>query len=494
MPELAGSKEQSAMSVSKPSGVAPNQVLAIVCIGMVLANLDLFIVNVGLPAVARDLKSANLEDLSWVLNGYAIAYASLLVFFGRLAERHRRDKSFLLGVGVFTVASAACAAANSVPMLVAFRIVQAAGAALMTPTSLGLLLASFPPERRGGAVRTWTAIGGLAAAIGPLVGGLLIAASWRWIFLVNVPIGLIAIVVGWHRLPAVPGHDIPRPNPWAALLVTVGVAALTLGIVKGNDWGWASPAIVASFAAAALSLGLFIRHCLVSANPFIDPSLFRMRQYTGATLVMGCYSGAFGAMLLSIVLWEQEVWGWSAMRTGLAIATGPLLVPITSFLFVGPLIKRFGASSVIVAGVLCFAAAMIGWATLLGTEPSMGLAIAAMVPTGIGVGLTFPTTMGVGTSGLPPSMFATGSGAINMIRQSALAIGVAIFVAIVGAPHSPAERLAGFQRGWWVLAAIVALALIPTLVLIRPRKQPAPAAAERDRIAPSGVEEAPELP
>ncbi len=104
---------------------------------------------------------------------------------------------------------------------------------------------------------------------------------------------MIAIVIGWHRLPAVPGHDIPRPNPWAALLVTVGVAALTLGIVKGNDWGWASPAVLASFAAALLSLGLFVRHCLVSANPFVDPSLFRMRQYTGATLVMALLLDGF---------------------------------------------------------------------------------------------------------------------------------------------------------------------------------------------------------
>src|SRR5580700_2131440 len=153
---------------------SPNQVLAIVCVGIVLANLDLFIVNVGLPNIARDFPGASLEDLSWILNGYAIAYAALLVFFGRLAERHRRDRSFLLGIALFTAASAACSAAGSVQALVAARIVQAAGAALMTPTSLGLLLASFPPERRGSAVRTWTAIGGLAAALGPLVGGVLV--------------------------------------------------------------------------------------------------------------------------------------------------------------------------------------------------------------------------------------------------------------------------------------------------------------------------------
>ena len=180
---------QAVHGAVNPVQTKPNQVLAIVCVGMVLANLDLFIVNVALPNIAQDFSGAGLEKLSWILNGYAIVYAALLVFFGRLAERYRRNASFLLGVAVFTAASAACAAATSVEMLVAFRVIQAAGAALMTPTSLGLLLATFPPERRGGAVRTWTAVGGFAAALGPLVGGLLVTASWRWIFLVNVPIG-----------------------------------------------------------------------------------------------------------------------------------------------------------------------------------------------------------------------------------------------------------------------------------------------------------------
>jgi len=224
----------------------PGHVLAIVCAGVSLANLDLFIVNVALPEIARDFGGASLDDLSWILNGYAIVYAALLVFLGRLAERHRRDRSFLLGVAIFTAASAACAAASDVWMLLAFRLVQAAGAALMTPTSLGLLLASYPPERRSGAVRAWTAIGGLAAALGPVLGGLLVTLSWRWIFIVNVPIGIVAIVVGWLKLPEVPGHDVPRPNPWAALLVTCGIGALTFAIVKANDWGWGSRGIVAA--------------------------------------------------------------------------------------------------------------------------------------------------------------------------------------------------------------------------------------------------------
>ena len=449
---------------------SPNQVLAIVCVGICLANLDLFIVNVGLPNIAREFKDAALDDMSWILNGYAIAYASLLVFFGRLAERYRRNASFLLGVGLFTAASAACAAANGVHALVAFRVVQAAGAAIMTPTSLGLLLASFPPDRRGGAVRTWTAIGGLAAALGPLAGGLLVTASWRWIFLVNVPIGLVAMLIGWRKLPDVPGHDVPRPDLGAALMVTGGIAALLFAIVKLGDWGWTSPRIGASLAISVVLLTLFVLQCLRSSNPFVDPALFRSRQFTGASLVMAPYSAAFGGMLLSIALWEQNAWGWSALQTGLAIAPGPLLVPITSLLFAGRLIARFGAASVVTAGIFCFALGLASWAVFIGLEANIFLVLLGMIPTGIGVGLTFPTLMGVGMSSLPPSSFATGSGVINMLRQAFLAVGVAILVAVIGSPATPLAREAAFHKGWWIMAAIAALGLIPTYFLIRPRR------------------------
>ena len=176
------------------TATAPRTVLIIVTAGVVLAGLDLFVVNVALPQIAKDLGTANLGELSWVLNGYAIVYASLLVFFGRLADRYRRDLGFLIGVAVFTAASGACAAASSVGMLIGFRLIQAAGAALLTPTSLGLVLAAYSPERRAGAVRAWTASSGVAAALGPVIGGLLVTASWRWVFLINVPIGIAALV------------------------------------------------------------------------------------------------------------------------------------------------------------------------------------------------------------------------------------------------------------------------------------------------------------
>ena len=454
---------------------SPNLVLAIVCVGICLANLDLFIVNVALPDMARGLGNATLADMSWVLNGYAIAYAALLVFFGRLAERYRRNISFLWGVSLFTLASAACAAAGSVAMLVLFRLVQAAGAALMTPTSLGLLLASFPPERRGGAVRTWAALGGVAAALGPLIGGALVTLSWRWIFMVNVPIGLVAIAVGYWKLPEVPGHAAAKPDPWAALLVTLGIAALVFAIVKVNDWGWASFRIAGAVVVAAGCLTLFLRHCFKSKNPFVDPALFRIAQFTGASLVMAPYSVAFGAMLLSVALWEQSAWNWSAFQTGLAIMPGPALVPVTSLLFGGRLLRKFGPARVISAGICFFIAGFFIYALCLGPAPNGAIVVLGMVPTGIGVGLTFPTLLAVGTSALPASSFATGSGVINMIRQAAIAVGVAIFVAIVGAAHTSAARVADFERGWWTMAAITALGFIPVLVFVRQRRYVLPA-------------------
>jgi EmrB/QacA subfamily drug resistance transporter len=462
---------QARFAFSRRAGAAtPNQVLAIVCVGICLANLDLFIVNVALPNVSRNFGDANMEDLSWVLNGYAIVYAALLVFFGRLVERYRRDLSFLAGVALFTVASAACAAAQGVWGLVAFRVLQAAGAALMTPTSLGLLLTSFPPEKRGAAVRTWTAIGGFAAALGPLAGGLLLTLSWRWIFLVNVPAGLLAIWLGWRMLPHVPGHDVKPPDPLAALMVTGGVAALVLAIVKLNDWGWRSPSELATLAATLILIGAFARHCLRSTNPFIDPVLFWVRPYAGAVLVMAPYSAAFGAMLLSVSLWEQAEWGWTALQTGLVIMPGPLLVPTTSLLLSGRLISRFGSSAVVAAGILFFAFGLAVWATAVQTTPNAVAILGGMIPAGIGVGLTFPTLMGVAAASLPPSSFSTGSGVINMIRQAALAVGVAVFIAIVGAPETPLQRLYAFREGWWVMVLVVLLGLIPTFVLIRHKR------------------------
>src|SRR4051812_25675912 len=436
---------------------SPRLVLVIVCASVVLDSLDLFIVNVALPQIARDfhVRGDAIADLSWVLNAYAIVYASLLVLFGRAAERYPREHGFLLGVAIFVAASAACGAATSVAMLVAFRVVQAAGAALLTPTSLGLVLATTPAERRQGAVRAWTAVGGLAAAAGPVVGGLLVAASWRWVFLVNVPIGLTALVVGWRRLPHVPGHPVRRPDALGALLVTAGTAALVLGLVKGPAWGWGDSRTLLALAAGAAGIALFALHCARARNPLIDRALFRLRSFTGASTVAVFFSAAFGAMLLSRVLWMQDVWHWSALKTGLAIAPGPLMVPLFSFVVAGRLIARFGPGAVIAAGSTIFAAGAAWWALAMGLEPDyVGDMLGGMVLTGIGVGLTLPTMMATGASSLPAHSFATGSAVVNMLRPMGPAVRVAVFIAILGTPGSPAAALGAYESASWVIAGI----------------------------------------
>ena len=456
---------------TRRADASPLLVLVIVCAGVVLASLDLFIVNVALPDISRDLHEQSLGNLSWILNAYAIVYAALLVLFGRLSESRRRENGFLLGVAVFTAASAACGAATSLTMLVAFRIVQAAGAALLTPTSLSLVLATSAPERRQSAVRAWTAIGGLAAALGPVVGGLLVAASWRWVFYVNVPIGLAAMVVGWRRLPRVPGHPVPAPGALGAVLVTAGVGLLTLGLVKGNDWGWGSAQTVVTLAAAAAALVLFALHCARARNPLIDASLFRIRAFTGSSIVAIVFSIAFGAMLLSLVLWCQDVWGWTALQTGLGVAPGPLMVPLFAFLVAGRLIARYGPGRVIAAGATIYAAGATWWTLRASLDPNyVGQMLPGMLMTGIGVGLTLPTFMSTGAASLPPHSFATGSAVVNMLRQTGLAVGVAVLVAVIGTPLTPSAQVAAFQDGWIVIACTALLAAISGAVLLRPQR------------------------
>jgi EmrB/QacA subfamily drug resistance transporter len=465
------------LSAARRADASPTLSLAIVCAGVILASLDLFIVNVALPDMGRDL-GGELSSLSWVLNGYAIVYAALLVLLGRLSDRYSRRSGFLLGVAIFTAASAACGAATSVAMLVVFRVVQAAGAALLTPTSLGLVLATSAPERRQAAVRAWTAVGGAAAALGPVVGGLLVAASWRWVFLVNVPIGLGALVVGWRRLPEVPGHPIPRPDAFGALLVTGGVGALSLGLVKGGDWGWGSRTTVGVLTTAVVALAIFVAHCLRHHNPLVDPALFRIRAFSGASVVATLFSMAFGAMLLSIVLWEQDVWGWSALRTGLSIAPGPLMVPIFSFLVTGRAIARFGPAAVSAVGSVVFAVGVAWWALAIGLQPDYaGSVLGGMVLTGVGVGLTLPTYLSTAAASLPPHAFATGSAVVNMLRQVGLAVGVAVLIAILGSATEPAQRLAAFQHGWTVIAATAVVSGVAGAIALSRRADVALASA-----------------
>ncbi|MCP2294287.1 drug resistance transporter, EmrB/QacA subfamily [Nocardia amikacinitolerans] len=452
--------------------VDPRLVLGIVSVGVLLSSLDLFIVNVALPDMAREFGGAELAGLSWVLNAYAIVFAALLVPAGRLGDRGSNRTTFLLGLAVFVLGSAACAAAWNVASLVAFRVLQAVGGAMLTPSSLGLVLAATPPERRATAVRLWVAFGGLGAALGPVVGGLLVEIDWRWVFLVNVPIGLVALAAGLRRLPDPRGDGGALPDLFGAVALVGAIAALVLGLVQGEEWGWASPQVLGVFAAAVTFGVAFAVSSARHRSPVVDAGLLRAPNFALMAANSVLFQVAFAGMLLSVVLWAQNVWGWSALRTGLAIAPGPLVVPIVAVL-AGRLIVRVGAGPVIAAGGVAFAAGMVWWARAIELAPDypVGL-LPGMVVSGLGVGLTLPTAFAAGTAGIPPQRFATGSAVLSMARQIGLAVGVAVLVAVLGSPDDPLAPLDAFRRGWYVVAGIALAAGLVGLGAKMPRPVP----------------------
>lgn len=384
---------------------------------------------------------------------------------------------------MFTLASAGCALAPHVGTLVAARLVQAAGAALLMPTSLALLLDTTAPEKRAGAVRAWASIGGIAAGLGPVVGGLLVEAGWRWVFLVNVPVGVAAFALGVKVLPS-PGRagaeKSPLPDLFGAALLTGSIATLALGLVKAPDWGWMSGTLGGLAAAVLLGVWFVVRSARHPA-PIVELPLLRVPSFASAAAALTLFTVAFAGMLLGTVLWCQGVWGYSALRTGFAIAPGPLLVPPVALL-IGPAVARFGAGRIALAGTVLFATGILWWAATLDTGSAYATSLLpGMVLTGLGVGMTLPVLTGASAAALPPGRFATGSAITSMGRQLGAVLGVAILVGILGTP-APGHAVAAFRHGWYAVAAASLLAACASVPLVR---TPRPAAAKTTDVAES---------
>ena len=458
---------RSSATTAPPTGsVRPGAVLLVVSVAAFMASLDLFIVNVALPEVGRDLEEPSLSDLSWILNSYAIVYAALLVPLGRLADRYGRKGGFQLGLAVFTGASLGCALSESLALLVTFRILQAAGAALLTPTSLALLLSATPPAARARAV-----------------GGVLVEASWRWVFLVNLPVGIAALLAGRSVLPAT--RETQRgalPDLSGAGLLTVGIAGLSLGLVKGTDWGWADDLTLGAFAVFVVATVWFVLRDLRHPSPVIEPALLQVRSFAFANVTAVLFSVGFAANLLVCVLWMQNVWEWSAIKTGLGIAAGPAVVPL--FAAVGQRLSRVqGAGTITAAGCALFAAGMLLLAGQLDATPSYASTVLpGLLVGGSGVGLALPTILSAATADLPADRSATGSAVVNMSRQIGAVLGVAIAVAALGTPSTPEAALDAFGQAFWVAAIAVALAAVTALPMTPGRVQDPLVAAEPTKV------------
>jgi EmrB/QacA subfamily drug resistance transporter len=435
------------------------QVLAVVVAGVFMAGLDLFIVNIAFPQIRVDFAGTSLGSLSWVLNAYTIVFAAFLVVAGRWSDAFGRKRSFLLGVALFTAASAACAAAPSIGLLVAARAVQGLGAALLMPASLGLLLPEFPPERRHVAIGAWAAVGGIAAAAGPPLGGLLVQASWRWVFLVNVPVGLAALLVGWRVLRERRHPEPATPDFLGAGVLTLGVAALVAAIVQGETWGWASARILGLLIAAALLLAVVARRIARHPAPIVEPALLRVPAFSLATVASLLFFAAFAAMLLACVLFLTGVWGESTLTAGLMIAPGPALAAASSVPG-ARLGRRFGASRVGAVGTLLFALGGVWWIVQLSAARHYAADfLPGMAIGGVGVGLTIPSLTAMVAATLPPERLATGIAVQVTGRQLGSALGAATLIAVLGGARS-----AGDFAGAWRL--MLAASLLAGLVLV----------------------------
>ena len=475
-------------AVSTPVVGAPASrsglILTVLSLAAFMASLDLFIVNVAFDDIRRSFAGVTLTDLSWVLNGYAILYAALLVPLGRLADRFGRKAGFLLGLVVFTAASVACAASPGLWWLVGFRGLQAVGAAALTPTSLGLLLTATPPAGRARAVRIWAATGALAAAAGPVIGGLLVSASWRWVFLVNLPIGVVTLIGAWRLVPNSRDRTVTGlPDLLGAGLIAITVGSLALALVKGPDWGWASGRTLGGFAVAVLSGALFWLRSSRHPLPVIEPSLLRVRAFAWANLTTVIFSIAFAMNLLANILWMQQVWGYSALRTGLAIAPGPLMVPVFAAIAqavahripVGWIAAAGNAITGISAVILIFS---------LGAHPAYASEfLPAWVFGGAGVGLALPTLLSAATADLPADRAATGSAVVNMSRQLGSVLGISALVILLGSPTTFQQAHRGFQHAWLFAAICLAIAT-PAALGMTPKRQPSSSTGDQQHEEP----------
>ncbi|GAB1645393.1 MFS transporter [Krasilnikovia sp. MM14-A1259] len=463
------------MTTQTLTATHPWRTFLFVSIGVFASLLDLFIVNIAFPDLQREFAGAGLSELSWVLNGYAIVFAALLVPAGRMVDLYGRKRGFVLGLTIFTGASLACAAAGSVETLTAARLLQGAGAAILGPASLGVVLPAFAPRSRPAVIAAWAAVGAVGAAAGPPLGGLLVQADWRWVFLVNVPLGLISI---WYAARHLPESRDPRggrlPDLVGTLALMAGIGALTLALVKGRAWGWTDTRTGVVFALAAAATAVAVWRSARHPVPVLELPILRVPSFALAVASAMAFFAAFSALILSGVLFLTQVWGHSVLRAGLELTPGPLAALVAAAVAsrLGP---RIGLGTVGALGGALVAAGIGLNAVRLGLTPDyLGTYLPGQVIGGLGVGLAMPSFTAVAVTAVGTARFSTAIGISSMFRQVGGALGVAAFVAILGTP-APGDALDAFRDGW---AFMVLAALTGGLLMLGTRF--APAAPLRD--------------
>ena len=430
---------------------SPRTVLAIASLSGAIAFIDATIVNIAFPDIAHSLPGTPISALSWVLNAYNIVFAAFLMAAAGIADVLGRRRVFIFGLALFTVGSLLCAIAPSADALIAFRVVQALGAAFLVPSALALVLTAFPPARRSHAVALLSAVSAAAAGSGPSLGGLLVAAAnWRLVFLVNVPVGVAAVLLARRKLAESRAAGSRRiPDLPGTLLFAIAIGTLVLGVVKGQDWGWGSPRIIGCLA-AALGLGAaVIWRCRRHRWPILDLSLLKIRTFSVANAMTVIGAAGFFGYTLANVLFLTSVWrysfgpagAWRSPSARLSRSRWPDRPPgWPSASAPGPFL---------VAGGLVWGGAVLWFVERVGVTPDLpGQWLPGMVLLGIGAGTLYPNLSGTAVASAPDGSFATATGMNSVARQIGAALGVAVVVAIIGTPGGPATAYAVFHDAW----------------------------------------------
>jgi EmrB/QacA subfamily drug resistance transporter len=443
--------------------------LAAVSFGLFMIMLDNTVVNVALPAIQEDL-GADLSELQWIVTGYALSFAALMLIGGKLADAYGRRLIFVVGIGVFTLSSLWCGLADSGDMLIAARVVQGMGAALMNPATLSIIAATFPPRQRGTAIGIWAGVSALALAIGPLVGGLLTEhLSWHWIFFINIPVGVVAVAASFlliteSRDETHESLDLPGLSTSA-----LGLFALTYGLIEANTYGWTSGRILGSFAVAVLSLGAFLVIERRRRAPMLDLTLFRSGTYAGANIAMLLVALAMFGVFFFVSLYMQNVLGYSAVQAGAAFLPMTLLIILVAPI-AGKLSDRHGSRWLMSGGMVLLAVQLL-YFSQLGKDAGFWNLLPAFLVGGLGMAMTMTPTAAAATRAVPVEKSGVGSAVLNAMRQVGGSVGIALMGAIVAHEAAGRQSVDAFMDGFsaaLLVAAVIAFAgAIVAFALVR---------------------------
>ncbi len=443
--------------------------LAAVSFGLFMIMLDNTVVNVALPSIQKDL-GVDLSELEWIVAGYALTFASLMLIGGKLADAYGRRKLFVTGIVVFTLASLWCGLSSSGTELIAARVVQGAGAALMNPATLSIIAATFPPRQRGTAIGIWAGVSALALAIGPMVGGLLTEhLNWNWIFFVNVPFGILGVgasflLIDESRDETHAGLDLPGLATSALALF-----ALTYGLIEANTYGWTSARIVGAFAIAIVSGVTFVLLERHQSEPMLDLALFENRTYVGANLVILLVALAMFGVFFFVSLFMQNVLGYSAVQAGAAFLPMTLLIIVVAPI-AGRLSDRVGSRWLMVTGMVLVSCQLLLFSQLTVDATFLDL-LPALLLGGVGMAMTMTPSSAAAIRAVPVDKAGVGSAVLNACRQVGGSVGIALMGAIMasaaGGEQTPEAFMRGFERALLTAAGIAIVGAVVAGVLVR---------------------------